>query len=130
MRDTNHAIYRERSDETETGAFHPTTTVLFGDKSLKSLVGVRGFEPPAPASRTQCSTRLSYTPAKAAHIAPRVGPGKAQLQSRGLANAGAVQVRQAAQHRWDAIQHFELYRIDIVDRPEIAKARAFLASAK
>ena len=27
------------------------------------LVGVRGFEPPAPASRTQCSTRLSYTPA-------------------------------------------------------------------
>ena len=32
---------------------------------LKSLVGVRGFEPPAPASRTQCSTRLSYTPAEA-----------------------------------------------------------------
>ena len=31
----------------------------------KSLVGVRGFEPPAPASRTQCSTRLSYTPAEA-----------------------------------------------------------------
>src|SRR5262245_61606603 len=26
------------------------------------MVGVRGFEPPAPASRTQCSTRLSYTP--------------------------------------------------------------------
>src|SRR5690349_21215649 len=26
------------------------------------LVGVRGFEPPAPASRKQCSTRLSYTP--------------------------------------------------------------------
>ncbi len=38
---------------------------------------MRGFEPPAPASRTQCSTRLSYTPAKAAHIA--LGPvcGKA-----------------------------------------------------
>ncbi len=33
------------------------------------LVGVRGFEPPAPASRTQCSTRLSYTPAKARRIA-------------------------------------------------------------
>src|SRR6056297_1122929 len=28
----------------------------------KILVGVRGFEPPAPASRRQCSTRLSYTP--------------------------------------------------------------------
>ena len=27
-----------------------------------SMVGVRGFEPPAPASRRQCSTRLSYTP--------------------------------------------------------------------
>ena len=26
------------------------------------MVGVRGFEPPAPASRKQCSTRLSYTP--------------------------------------------------------------------
>ena len=25
------------------------------------LVGVIGFEPTAPASRTQCSTRLSYT---------------------------------------------------------------------
>ncbi len=34
------------------------------------LVGVRGFEPPAPASRTQCSTRLSYTPAEARRIAP------------------------------------------------------------
>ena len=28
------------------------------------MVGVRGFEPPAPASRRQCSTRLSYTPYK------------------------------------------------------------------
>lgn len=27
------------------------------------MVGVSGFEPPAPASRRQCSTRLSYTPA-------------------------------------------------------------------
>ena len=34
-----------------------------------NLVGVRGFEPPAPASRTQCSTRLSYTPAKVRRIA-------------------------------------------------------------
>ena len=29
---------------------------------LAELVGVRGFEPPTPASRTQYSTRLSYTP--------------------------------------------------------------------
>lgn len=26
------------------------------------MVGVRGFEPPTPASRRRCSTRLSYTP--------------------------------------------------------------------
>jgi hypothetical protein len=26
------------------------------------LVGVRGFEPPAPSSRTRCATRLRYTP--------------------------------------------------------------------
>ena len=29
------------------------------------MVGVRGFEPPTPASRTQYSTRLSYTPTDA-----------------------------------------------------------------
>lgn len=36
----------------------------------KSLVGVRGFEPPAPASRTQCSTRLSYTPMTVSGLYP------------------------------------------------------------
>jgi hypothetical protein len=36
----------------------------------KEMVGVRGFEPPAPASRKQCSTRLSYTPAAAPYSAP------------------------------------------------------------
>ncbi len=30
--------------------------------SCRLMVGERGFEPPAPASRTQCSTRLSYSP--------------------------------------------------------------------
>ena len=29
---------------------------------LFELVGVRGFEPPTPASRRRCSTKLSYTP--------------------------------------------------------------------
>ncbi len=32
--------------------------------SLTKLVGERGFEPPAPASRRRCSTRLSYSPAR------------------------------------------------------------------
>ena len=26
------------------------------------MVGTRGFEPPTPASRTRCSTRLSHVP--------------------------------------------------------------------
>ena len=66
------------SDETETGAFCPTTTVFLGGKSLISLVGVRGFEPPAPASRTQCSTRLSYTPTKGPRLA------SSRLRGKGL----------------------------------------------
>ena len=37
---------------------------------LDLLVGVRGFEPPTPASRRQCSTRLSYTPTVARDLYP------------------------------------------------------------
>ncbi len=33
-----------------------------GAQVLEIMVGVRGFEPPTPASRRQCSTMLSYTP--------------------------------------------------------------------
>ncbi len=29
---------------------------------LLDMVGTRGFEPPTPASRTLCSTRLSHVP--------------------------------------------------------------------
>src|SRR5712692_3737090 len=31
----------------------------------KLLVGARGFEPPTPRSRTECSTRLSHAPTEA-----------------------------------------------------------------
>src|ERR1044072_3585522 len=41
--------------------------------ALKSVVGKRGFEPPAPASRRQCSTRLSYSPTEYRTPRPR-GP--------------------------------------------------------
>ena len=34
----------------------------FRDYGYFDLVGARGFEPPAPASRTRCSTRLSHAP--------------------------------------------------------------------
>ena len=27
-----------------------------------NMVGVRGFEPPTPSSRTKCATRLRHTP--------------------------------------------------------------------
>src|SRR5215510_3503104 len=37
-------------------------------KSLKLLVGVAGFEPATPSSRTRCSTRLSHTPTLAGLI--------------------------------------------------------------
>jgi hypothetical protein len=30
---------------------------------LFELVGVSGFEPPTPCSRSRCATRLRYTPA-------------------------------------------------------------------
>ncbi len=43
---------------------HPTPVneAPQGSRFGHELVGVRGFEPPASASRTQRSTRLSYTP--------------------------------------------------------------------
>src|SRR5207244_8303476 len=34
---------------------------VFGEE----LVGARGFEPPTPRSRTECSTRLSHAPTEA-----------------------------------------------------------------
>src|SRR3954463_10847995 len=55
------------------------------------MVGVRGFEPPAPASRTQCSTRLSYTPTLARNgVAPAQGPAiyrSSSARASGVLNA-------------------------------------------
>ena len=39
------------------------------------MVGERGFEPPAPASRRQCSTRLSYSPTGTREIDRSVAAG-------------------------------------------------------
>ena len=79
----------------------------FTSRNDNRLVGVRGFEPPAPASRTQCSTRLSYTPAEAAHIASHVPCGKPPLQPGSLAQLRAMQVFQTLQHRGDTVHHLE-----------------------
>ncbi len=54
---------RRRSAAQRTRA--PAATAGAGrtaEKRGEELVGVRGFEPPTPASRTQCATRLRYTP--------------------------------------------------------------------
>jgi hypothetical protein len=40
-----------------------------GQKANDTLVGVAGFEPATPASRTQCSTGLSHTPTRTRLIA-------------------------------------------------------------
>ena len=50
-------LIRATVPETPKAEFQATDFIDFYE-----LVGVRGFEPPAPASRRQCSTRLSYTP--------------------------------------------------------------------
>jgi hypothetical protein len=42
----------------------------FAYNSLILLVGVRGFEPPAPSSRTRCATRLRYTPPRRRSFSP------------------------------------------------------------
>ena len=44
------------------GASLPHIVQAVDVRTKRRMVGVRGFEPPTPASRTQYSTRLSYTP--------------------------------------------------------------------
>ena len=40
----------------------PFCEIVVPPKSLILLVGVAGFEPATPSSRTRCATRLRYTP--------------------------------------------------------------------
>jgi hypothetical protein len=47
---------------TVSGAISGAGVFSGSDKLLKTLVGVAGFEPATPSSRTRCSTRLSHTP--------------------------------------------------------------------
>src|SRR5438093_11313687 len=61
----------------------------------KMLVGVAGFEPATPSSRTRCATRLRYTPifGRGAYIAFR--PPRPQAQGALIARAlvGIVRTR-------------------------------------
>ena len=45
-------------------------------QSGRCLVGMRGFEPPTPSSRTKCATRLRYIPNKLGIIAGKLRFGK------------------------------------------------------
>ena len=71
------------------------------------LVGVRGFEPPAPASRKQCSTRLSYTPAprdiaRSAHYRKAWRAAPCALEEAEEAPAdGGISVAAAGRHRFE-----------------------------
>ncbi len=48
---------------TESGAVKLAPKIVIKNQIVKrNLVGVRGFEPPTPSSRTRCATRLRYTP--------------------------------------------------------------------
>ena len=52
------------------------------------LVGVRGFEPPTPCSRSRCATRLRYTPTPGALLMRRRSGRKADAASGCRAQAG------------------------------------------
>ena len=53
----------ERCEELLIGALGPKNWERKSDGRRKCcLVGARGFEPPTPASRTQCATGLRYAP--------------------------------------------------------------------
>ena len=60
---------RVRRTTTEADMAAAKTRCRIVDFSEEKMVGVRGFEPPTPASRTQCSTRLSHTPTVGAGLA-------------------------------------------------------------
>src|SRR2546430_5748846 len=59
------------------------------------LVGARGFEPPTPASRTQCATRLRYAPIQGVNGMPNVSATaryfiRPSARLRPFARAGSV----------------------------------------
>ena len=69
----------------------------------RELVGVRGFEPPAPASRKRCSTRLSYTPARARYNRSSAATGKARRRA-----VGALSSRASRQKSIDLVERLLL----------------------
>ena len=65
-------LSRRNRSRTYLGLFPGLTWLPIVEKDEKPndiLVGVAGFEPATPASRTQCSTGLSHTPTRTRLIA-------------------------------------------------------------
>jgi hypothetical protein len=63
-----------------TRATHPLWARSRSGFCGRRMVGVAGFEPATPASRTQCSTRLSHTPTmRSGLIAKRTRPRKRRI---------------------------------------------------
>ena len=65
MKDAADALSRGRTGRLNRWPFRWSNEVRFGKscaKPLEFLVGVAGFEPATPSSRTKCATRLRYTP--------------------------------------------------------------------
>ncbi len=56
---------------------------------MKQMVGARGFEPPAPWSRTRCATRLRYAPTAEMNDLPDVEPCSGE-QARVAADGAAL----------------------------------------
>ena len=59
------------------------------------MVGVRGFEPPTPCSRSRCATRLRYTPNRPKRLAYR--RSDANLRHAGRPRYSEAQGRRQAQ---------------------------------
>src|SRR5690348_4547643 len=62
------------------------------------LVGVRGFEPPTPCSRSRCATRLRYTPFfETLALCPRKGLPSTPKKAMGPL-CGRIAAQQASQY--------------------------------
>jgi hypothetical protein len=95
------------SSETRiTGGLYP---VAFMKNRLRKLglVGARGFEPPTPASRTQCATGLRYAPTRPSGETGRV----IVLQDRGK--------RQPMSFRHTPMGKLPIFEIDSLGQPWI-----------
>src|SRR5512145_2467828 len=99
------------------------------------MVGVRGFEPPAPCSRSKCSTRLSYTPiwldgaALAAPGRPYTGPASAPQAARTRLGRAFLNSVNAIDREVDELDQGPLLGAVREDAQRIARDRPVVAGA-